>query len=278
MAKIKETALLEVREIEMRTFRANLLGTSPMIMNRFSQKAWQELLFPSERRSRATMEQTLKHDPIAEFRGAIYRCRDEKAPTLVHVPNGAFHGALAAAAIDIPGAARAKIERLTKVIDVTVHLYGVPQMFMAMVRNSDMNHTPDVRTRPIFPEWACSIEVQYIKTVLTERTLMHLLGAAGKIVGIGDWRGQKGGPYGAFDIVGDDNATFKRIVKNQAKVAQRKAYEDPAAFDPDTEELFAWFQAELSKREKEAPSAKPRTRKTFVEDKLDGSLVDMLTN
>ncbi len=268
MRKSQKDAVIEVTAINMNEVKFNVVGTSPMIMNRFSQKAWQELLFPSQRRSTATLEQSLKHDPIAEFRGALYRNRDVKTPTLIHVPNGAFHGALAKAALDIPGAAKAKIERLTRVVDVNINLYGVPHIFCAMVRNSDMNRTPDVRTRPIFPEWACTVTFTYMQQVLTERTIGALFGGAGQIVGIGDWRGEKGGPYGAFRLAEDDDAVFKRIVAKQGRAAQQAAYDKPVFFDEDTEELLTWFEAEVTRREKNLPSAGVTSKKGKSDGKL----------
>jgi hypothetical protein len=244
----KET--IEIQEIHTGEIRFNILGESPMIMHRFSQKAWQELLLPARKENRAALEGKLKHDPLAEFRGALYRNRDiEKS--LFHIPNGSFKKAIGAAALDMPGAARTKIERLTNVVDVNINLFGTPELFFSMVRNSDMNHTPDVRSRPIFGRWACSITVSYVKGILTERAVANLLGAAGQIVGIGDWRPQKGGPYGKFRLVGDSDKTFKEIVKNEGVKAQRAAWESPVCFDEDSEELLAWFQAEVKRREME---------------------------
>lgn len=257
--KTTSTAV-EVNEIIMAESRFNVLGVSPMIMNRFSQKAWQELLFPSARRSRATLESALKHDPIAEFRGALYRNRDPKQPALFHIPNGAFHQVLCNAGIDIPGAAKAKLERLTSVVETQVNVFGVPQLFMSMVRNSDMNRTPDVRTRPVFPEWACTVTIRYVKSLVTEKTIANLFGASGVIGGIGDWRPQKGGSFGAFRVVDDNDATFSAIVNKQGRAAQQKAYDHPIFFDQDTEELMAWFEDELRLREKEAPSSHKASR------------------
>src|SRR5262249_16341950 len=136
-----------------------------LIMHRFPFKAWQELMLPSVRENRASLEQKLKHDPTAEYRSAFYLNRDSKRPALFHIPPGAFHGARASAAIDTAGARKAQIERLTKVVDLNIDLYGIPQIFCAMVRNSDMNRTPDVRTRPIFPVAACRITVRFLKNL-----------------------------------------------------------------------------------------------------------------
>jgi hypothetical protein len=247
----KKNERIEIQEIHMNEVRFNVLGETPFIMHRFSQKAWRELLMPSASANRAELEQRLKHDPFAEYRGAFYRNRDPESPTMFHCPNGMFHAALSSAALDIPGAAKAKIERLTRVVDVNIELYGIPQIFCAMVRNSDINHTPDVRTRPIFPEWGCCITVRYMKNTLSERTVANLISAGGKIVGIGDWRPQKGGPYGCYEIVGDNDKRFKTLVKQQGHRQQKLAYEHPAYFDEDTEELLTWFSEEVQRREKD---------------------------
>lgn len=267
----KTDTQVEVQEIKTQEITFNLLGEN-LIMNRYAAKAWRELLFPSVKVNRAGLEQSLKHDPVAEFRDAMYRCRDTKAKTLIHLPNGAVKGALASAALDIPGTAKAKIERLTQVVDVNIELYGIPQLFCAMVRNSDQNHTPDVRTRPIFPEWCAKVTVNYVSNILSQRTVANLLGAAGVIVGIGDWRPQKGGPYGKFRLVGDNDRAFQNIIKNQARAAQQKAYDVPIHFDPDTAELMAWFEEEVARREmsdllstNSGNGRMPKTKRVFVE-------------
>jgi hypothetical protein len=272
------TSSINVGKIEMQECSFNVLSKSktPMIMNRFAQKAWQELLLPSNRRNQASLEQTLKHDPVAEFRGAVYLNRDPKRKALIHVPNGAFHKALAAVAIDMPGARKAQIERLTKVVDINIDLYGIPNIFCAMVRNSDMNHTPDVRTRPIFPEWACRVTFEYVTKIITHHTIGNLFGAAGQIIGIGDWRGAKGGSYGSFRLVPDGDPDFDRIVKTQGRAAQQHALDHPIYFDEDTEELLTWFEREVSLREKNPPSASnpPSAAKRVIIENGSGDLAN----
>ena len=250
--KTTEKEIVEISEIDMAQVQFHVVGTSPLIMHRFSQKAWRELLMPSIRENRASLEQRLKHDPFNEYRGAFYRNRDTGSKALFHIPSGAFHGALAAAALDMPGAKKAQIERLTRIVDVSIDLYGIPEIFCAMVRNSDIARTPDVRTRPIFPRWACSVSVLYVKNVVTSRTISNLFGAAGAIVGIGDWRGQKGGPYGSWRLVSNSDREYKSICDKQGRAAQLKAYDKPAFFDEDTSELLSWFESEVRNREMES--------------------------
>jgi hypothetical protein len=115
MAVKKKEASIEIAKISMGTVKMCILGTSPMIMHRFSFKAWQELLFPSGRKNAAEKAENLKHDPLNEFREAIYRNRDASEPTAIHIPAGAFSAALASAALDIPGASKSQIMRLCSV-------------------------------------------------------------------------------------------------------------------------------------------------------------------
>lgn len=255
--KSKEIGL-DALEMEMKLgqLSCHIVGTSPMIMHRFSAKAQRELLMPSPKKNRAEKEVSLKHDPVAEFRDSIYLNRDPNTPAAVHIPSNAFSAALANAALDVPGATKSQLMRLTTVADTHIDLFGVPKLFMAMTRSSDMGRTPDVRTRAIFPRWACRVTINYVASLLKERQIANLLATAGLIIGIGDWRSQKGGSYGGFRLAGKDDAEFLDIVKNEGRKAQIRAIERPVCYDADSEELMAWFETEIAKRERSVPSAK----------------------
>jgi len=248
MAKKLEAQTVEIQPIKMRSVIVFLVGTSPLIMHRFAFKAWQELLYPAPKKNAAERASSLKHQPLEEFRGCLYRNRDSSQPALFHIPNGMPHQCLTAAALDTPGATRAAMERWTSVVDLNINLFGVPQLFMAMVRNSDMNRTPDVRTRPIFPKWACQIKIDYKVDPLTDTSIMNLLGTAGVIVGMGDWRPQKGGPYGKFRLCSANDKEYLDIVRKQGRAAQQKAFEQPSYWDDDTAELMTWFLEEVARR------------------------------
>lgn len=250
----KSEAAIEIQEINMGRIHVNLLGTTALIMHRFASKAWHELLLPSPKKNAAEKAESLKHDPVGEFREALYMNRSQSEPALFHYPSNAFGKALAAAAIDIPGATKSQMSRLTSITSTQINFYGLPELFMAMVRSSDMARTPDVRTRPIFPEWACTIEIQFVSSLIKEKQVVNLLAAAGIIVGLGDWRPQKGGPFGQFKLVEDSDEDFQRIVQAQGRAAQLEAMANPRVHDADSEELLAWFKAEVDRREKIVPS------------------------
>lgn len=251
MAIKKSDVTIEIAELKMGQLRCHLLGTSPMIMHRFSSKAVRELLLPSPKKNAAEKATTLKHDPVTEFRETIYRNRDPRTPAAIHVPTNAFSQALANVALDMPGATKSQLIRLTSVVDSHIDLFGLPRLYMAMVRQSGIERTPDVRTRAIFPRWACSLTVQYVASLLKENQIANLLANSGIIIGIGDWRSQKGGNNGSFKLVPENDPEFRDIVKNEGRKAQLHAIEHPVCHDADTEELLAWFDAEIKRRERD---------------------------
>lgn len=246
---------IDIMEIKIARATFHLLGKSTLLMHRMPEKAWHELLLPAPKKNAAERTMTLKHDPYAEFRSSVYRNRDAGAPTRFHMPNGAFKKAMASAAIDIPGATKSQIGRLTD-IEGEVHVYGLPLLHCAIVRQSGMQRAPDVRTRAAFRTWACKITVAFVANLIVESQVANLLNAAGTIIGIGDNRPEKGADsFGKFEVVDPNESRFLAVLKAGGAKDQTKAYDNPVAFDEDTEELLAWFDSEILRREKNLPSA-----------------------
>lgn len=250
---------IEISQLKTETIGLRLVGITPMIYNAMSSKVAQELLLPSKKKGKSEKESTLKHNPLEEYRRSVYRVRGDATPTRLVFPCGAVKEAISSAALDIPGAAKAQIGRLCWIEAETqdgqavrhqnLSVYGIPQLIMAVVRSADMNRTPDVRSRAILPEWAMYVEVSFVKPNLTAQAVVNLMAAAGTIIGLSDWRQQKGsGNYGQFRLVGDNDAEYERIVSAGRREAQDTALENPTCYDVETEELLAWWQAETRRR------------------------------
>ena len=256
-----QEATISILHVQQAKLKARILFTSPLVMNRLPKKAREQLLMPPLTKNKAARQQTLKHDPPFEYRDSIYRCIDASSPTLCHIPNGAFKKAIAQAAIDIPGSSKAQIGRLVSLATPTVALYGVPYLYMSVVRQAGLNRTPDIRTRAIFPQAACEIELRYIRQLIDEGDLIRLVAAAGIICGIGDGRTEKGTfDFGAFTVVESGTPEEKQwldIVANQGRRPQEAALATPVAYDADTEELLAYFETEMIKRTRSHDEAVP---------------------
>ena len=240
---------IEIVEINTGEIEIYVVGKTPLICNRLSEKARRELLLPKGRKNAAEKASTLKHDPLGEFRASPYTLKEETAPTLIALPGSAFKSAGRDAALRMPGGNKTEMGQLTWVTEWNVPIYGIPQIFSTIVRSADQNRTPDVRTRAILPEWCAVLHYTFVKPMLRETAVVNLLAAGGIICGVGDFRQQKGsGNFGQFRIVAADDADYRRIAKEGGRAAQRAAMDDPTAYDEETEELLSWYDAEAKRR------------------------------
>lgn len=245
MKKHADNTEINILAISQASVSLHVLGATPLVYNRMAEKARRELLLPRGRKSAADRAATLKHNPIEEYRASVYRYTGDQ-PTRLCFPAPAFKGALATAALDLPGARKTQIGRLTWVAGTEVAIYGVPRLMMSVVRSADPNRTPDIRTRAVLPRWACKVTIHYVQPQLNAQSIANLLSAAGVLVGIGDFRQEKGkGSFGQFQIVDAADAEWAEIVKTGGREAQDRALDQPEPYDAETAEQLEWFGAEI---------------------------------
>lgn len=249
MAKLKvNESELVIIPVTTETTQFAVIGMSPLILNSMSAKAMRSLLGPeaTSRKSRADRAQAFKHNPIEEYRSSVGKNVGDDKPTRINFPAPGFKGAIATAALDIPGVKKTEIGRLCWVNGVSVNIWGVPQMLMSVVRMADIGKTPDVRVRAIIPEWCAIVSVTYVRPKLSGKTVGQLLHAAGLTVGIGDFRQEKGkGSFGQFAITSPDDPEFKQIQASGGREVQDSALDEPGFFDAETQELFDWHRVNV---------------------------------
>ena len=259
---------MDIAELQRGTLNVCILGKTPLILNRMSEKVLHELLLPKGKKSMAERATSLKHDPYAEFLASPYKDANPQGPTHIMHLATAFKRAIAAAALDVPGSNKSQIGRLSWVNEERIAIYGIPQMLMSVVRSADMNRTPDIRTRVIVPKWCCTLSIGYVMPNLNAKSIMNLLSGAGLTQGTGDWRSGKGaGTYGSFECVVEDNADFQFLKKTAGRVPQLAAMEAPEPYDQETEDLYAFFRSEIGNRGKAdlistAPSRNGKAKRT----------------
>jgi len=56
------------------------------------------------------------------------------------------------------------------------------------------------RRRPVFKNWSLKFNIEYDEDELSASTIKEILDYAGTRVGIGDFRPEKGGPFGRFMV------------------------------------------------------------------------------
>lgn len=249
MAPSSKSAVIEIPQTEIGQIETGILGLTPYLHNRMSEKARRTLLYPSPRKNTAERAASLKHDPVEEFRASPYTLiDDDDAPTFLAVMASAFKGAMMTAALDLPGVSKAQIGRLVWVEGHYVPIYGDAKLHMSVTRSADIGKTPDIRTRAITPEWAAQIVISYVKPLINERTIVNLLTTGGRSSGVGDWRPEKGkGTFGQFRLVNVDDPALVKVMKN-GREQQIAALETAATFDAESAELLTWFETERKER------------------------------
>lgn len=243
--KETQNVSIDIMEVKQGDLVVRVIGNSPLVLNRLSEKAKHELLNP-HKKTAVERQISFKHIPVDEFRASAHKLAN--GPSLLAIPSTAFKGALATAALDLPGT-KAQIARLSYVNDEYVHLYGIPKLYMAAVRNGDMNHTPDIRTRCIIPEWAAEFVVTFAQPMLTASAILRLIAASGVYIGVGDGRPEKGKlSFGRFRLGAYDDPEYARIVESGGRATQIAAMDAAEPYDEETAELLTWYSAEVKRR------------------------------
>lgn len=252
-------APITITPLTKRFLDLRVMGGTPLYFNSMSGKAKRDLLLGGTIKNAAERRTTLKHNPLQEFRSSVNVYSEEEcADALFFMPSTAFKKAITNAALDCSGATKTEISRLVWVEGFSVPVYGVPQFKMDVVRNKDIARTPDIRSRAYLPVWATQIKISFWEPKINFHNVGVLVGMAGELQGVGDFRPEKGaGQYGKFVVwqgpeEGHGDATldpvWERIVQDQGRVAQQKAFDNPEYANEETRDLYEWFKTETVRR------------------------------
>ena len=249
MAKAKqESAEISIVPLKRATLRLRIIGTTPLFQNRMANKVKQGLLVGGGKKTKAERI-NIKHDPVREFRDSAEIV--PVGPTALGLRVVAVKAAMCTAALETPGLPKTSTQRLLFMPGDFFPLYGTPQLRMDVVRSADINRTPDVRSRAFLPKWGAEVTVQFIVPQFGVAGVVALLCNAGVLVGVGDFRQEKGkGAFGSFRVIGEGekDAEWDDLVRNHARKAQEAALESPAYADRDTEDLMAFYETEVKRR------------------------------
>jgi hypothetical protein len=182
-----EVIVLSPPKVE--TVNVQVIGTSPLISHRWSEASKKAML---DKQTKAATKPHGKKNPKALFEACLYRTKDGYG-----FPAVAFK----AAAVRAGTYADMKMTFLRGAFHVNgelVPIVGEPEMREDMVRLP--NRSADIRYRAQFIEWSARIPIQVNTSVLSIEQLANLMVLAGFSVGVGDWRPEKNGQFGRFEV------------------------------------------------------------------------------
>lgn len=193
------TPVVNIARIDAETVTVPIIGTSPLIMHNWSEKAKRQMLDAMQGRKAPKAPK----DPEAEYTSAFYVTKD----------GGYGFPVLAFKAATVE-ASRLYGKTVTKVAlrqtlfftgeyspaanQSLVPIDGDPKMREDVVRVGISG--TDLRYRPEFPEWSTHLTITYVKSSLTLDSVLSLVDAAGTTVGVGEWRPEKDGDFGTYRI------------------------------------------------------------------------------
>ena len=193
--KAKEQEQIVLPKMDIRHIEIDLIGDSPLICHRWSEKAKREIL--DSHMHKAKPAKAAK-DPERDYLESLYP-----------LPNGGYGFpavAFKAAAVD----ACSHVDGVTKVLargafhinGEMVPIDGQPAMREDMVRVG--MGTADIRYRGEFKTWTARINVRFNAAVLSAEEIVNLFNTAGFAIGGGEWRPQRDGSYGMFHVATED--------------------------------------------------------------------------
>ena len=78
-----------------------------------------------------------------------------------------------------------------------IEIKGTPEIREDIVRVG-MGTQP--RYRAQFSEWKAVLDVRYVTATLDRSTVLNLIETGGMMVGVGEWRPEKSGEFGTYEI------------------------------------------------------------------------------
>ena len=252
MKKVQpQEASLDIQPLKQGRLRLRMMGQTPLYFNSMSSKSMRDLLIGGGKKT-AAQRKEIKHNPEQEYRDTVYK--KSFGETLLCFPAPGIKGAMATAALETAGITKTSVQRLIFLPQTHVQIWGTPQLKIDMVRSADMNKTPDMRTRAYLPRWCAEVDIAYVQPTLDAHSIVSLLTNAGSIVGIGDFRQEKGrGSFGTFSVhteqsMGSFQGDWDELMK-EARDVQQAALDDPEYADDQTAELMAFLAEERSRRD-----------------------------
>lgn len=192
-------AQVAINRIGTETLRVPIRGTAPLIVHKFSEKAKRQMLDAMQ--GRKTPRQA--KDPDAEYEAAFYRHDDGG----YGFPVIAFKAASVSACRFFGKAMPMTLARQVIFFDAEfskadgqklARIVGEPHMREDVTRVGQGG--TDLRYRPEFTEWSTTVDVTYVKSMLTRESVLSLIEAGGMGVGVGEWRPEKRGDFGTFEV------------------------------------------------------------------------------
>lgn len=191
-------ATVQIDKLDEETIKVPIIGTSPLIIHRFSEKAKKQMLDAMQ----GNRSPKVPKDPQAEYEAAAYRFEDGG----YGFPVIGFKQAAVSAArfygkdVSMTALRQFVFFRGDLGVDgqMLARIVGTPHIREDVARVA--RGGTDLRYRPEWTEWSTTLEITFIRSAITRNSVVSLVDAGGLGVGIGEWRPERNGDFGTFRV------------------------------------------------------------------------------
>ena len=217
-------------------FSVWIIGDTPLICHAWSEKARREMLV---KQVGATKPGKEKRDPNQDFMDSLYDMGDKtygfpvtgfknSILSAAHKDKGIPRSTVMAALYIEAEMVRTRPALAGAVCDMPlVRIHGTkPEMREDMVRiGTGMSKVANLAYRAQFTIWAVKLTGRFNKTTLSAENLAFLISEAGISYGVGEWRNEKKGMFGAFHLADEkEEALWEKYLSGKGKLPTPASY------------------------------------------------------
>jgi hypothetical protein len=201
MAKAKGEAAanseaIKLAPIQKQRVKCRIIGKSPLVQHAWAEKAKE--MMRAKHAGKKTKTRDVR-DPEAEGREAAYYTQDGR----YGVPAMAVKSAILGAAHKDLGVEKTLVRKALFLVcedagGVLPMDCDAPEIREDTVRVGA--GAADLRYRPYFHRWAVDLDFELDSALLQVEDLLNLIDRAGFGVGLNEWRPEKGGEFGRFEV------------------------------------------------------------------------------
>lgn len=216
---------IEITPMELTTVDVTIVGTSPLIVHAWSEKARREIL--DKQTGKATKAKHGIKVPTNDFMNSLYwlagkpadgKDEEEAERNWLEARGSAKFGFPVTGIKQsiITGAGRGGLDVKMTELRGSFYLMGAtdastpdlaeivgdaPEMREDMVRVGGMSKTADIRYRGVFENWSIPLRMTYNENgKYSLEQLLNCFGVGGFVTGIGEWRPERDGQFGMYRL------------------------------------------------------------------------------
>lgn len=191
--------IIKIDQIRAERMLVPIVGTSPLIVHKFSEKAKRQMLDAQQGRK----AQKESRDPQGDYEASLYRTPDGYG-----FPAVAFKSATVSAARLYAKSVKMTHLRASLFVRGEMHPECDPQQLVPITGTPHMREDvvrlgisgTDLRYRAEFTEWSAVLDVTYVPAMLDQGSILSLISTGGMTIGVGEWRPERDGDFGTYAI------------------------------------------------------------------------------